>query len=315
MAWPLSAYSQQNAPVRRLGALLLYSEDDKVGQQLIAAFVQRLADAGWHDGDNIHIDYRWAGDDVARIRRAASELIGLRPDVILATSALTLEPLRQMTTTVPLVFIQIADPVGSGLVTSMSRPGGNITGFALAEFATASKTLEVLKELVPQVKRAAVIYNPVQSPQVGMWQAIETTARSLSIQVNAINAIDADNLSRVIDGFAGEPDRGLIVLPNPITIANRKLIIERAILRRLPSIYLYSYFVRDGGLASYGSEPTLQFRDAAFYVDRILKGEKPGNLPVQLPTKFNLAVNLKTAKAIGITVRESFLLRADEVIE
>jgi putative ABC transport system substrate-binding protein len=165
------------------------------------------------------------------------------------------------------------------------------------------------------VKRAAVIYNPAQSPQVGMWQAIEATASSLSVQVNAISAIDADNLTRVIDSFAGEPDGGLIVLPNPITIANRKLIIERAILRRLPSIYLYRYFVREGGLASYGSEPTLQFRDVASYVDRILKGEKPGDLPVQLPTKFNLVVNLKTAKAIGMTVPESFLVRADEVVE
>jgi putative ABC transport system substrate-binding protein len=313
--WPLRTYAQQSAPMRRLGALLVYSEDDAVGQQFIAAFVQGLADAGWHDGDNIHIDYRWAGDDVARIRRAASELIALKPDVILATSTLTLEPLRQMTTTIPLVFIQVADPVGSGIIASMSRPGGNITGFALAEFATASKTLEVLKELVPQVKRAAVIYNPSQSPQVGMWQAIEATASSLSVQVNATSAVDADNLTRVIDGFVGEPDGGLIVLPNPITIANRKLIIERAILRRLPSIYLYPYFVRDGGLASYGSEPTLQFRNVASYVDRILKGEKPGGLPVQLPTKFNLVVNLKTAKAIGITVPESFLVRADEVIE
>jgi len=220
-----------------------------------------------------------------------------------------------MTTTVPLVFIQVADPVGSGLITSMSRPGGNITGFALAEFAMASKTLEVLKELVPQVKRAGVIHNPAQPPQVGMWQAIEATASSLSVQVSAISAIDADNLTRVIDSFAGEPEGGLIVLPNPTTIANRKLIIERAILRRLPSIYLYPYFVRDGGLASYGSEPTLQFRGVASYVDRILKGEKPGDLPIQLPTKFNLVVNLKTAKAIGITVPESFLLRADEVVE
>jgi putative ABC transport system substrate-binding protein len=301
--------------MRRLGALLVYSEDDAVGQQFIAAFVQGLADAGWHDGDNIHIDYRWAGDDTVRIRRAASELIALKPDVILATSTLTLEPLRQMTTTVPLVFIQVADPVGSGIVASMSRPGGNITGFALAEFATAGKTLEVLKELVPQVKHATVIYNPAQSPQVGMWRAIEATAPSLSVQVSAISAIDADNLTRVIDGFTGQSDRGLIVLPNPITIANRKLIIERAIFRHLPSIYLYRYFVRDGGLASYGSEPTLQFRDVASYVDRILRGEKPSGLPVQLPTKFNFVVNLKTAKAIGITVPESLLVRADEVIE
>jgi putative ABC transport system substrate-binding protein len=313
--WPLRAYAQQSTPTRRLGVLGAYSEDDAVGQQFIAAFVQGLGDAGWHDGGNIRIDYRWAGDDVTRIRRAASELIALKPDVILAQSALTLEPLRQMTTTIPLVFIQVADPVGSGFIASMSRPGGNVTGFALAEFATAGKTLEILKELVPQMKRAAVIYNPAQSPQVGMWQAIEATAASLSVQVNAISAVDADNLARVIDGFAGAPDRGLIVLPNPITIANRKLIIERAILRRLPSIYLYRYYVRDGGLASYGSEPTLQFRDVASYVDRILKGEKPGDLPVQLPTKFNLVVNLKTAKAIGITVPESFLVRADEVIE
>ena len=312
--WPLAARAQQ-AQRQRLGILVGYAEDDSVGQQFVAAFVQGLRDLGWTDGGNVHIDYRWSGSDVDRIRRDASELLDRKPDVILAQSALTLQPLRQLTSTVPLVFVQVADPVGSGFVASMARPGGNITGFALAEFATSGKMLEVLKELVPQVKRAAVIYNPVQAPQLGMWHAVEAAAPSLSVQVSAVSADNAQNLTHVIEDFAREPDSGMIVLPNPITIANRKLIIELTTRYRLPAVYTYAYFVRDGGLASYGSEPAIQFRQAASYVDRILKGAKPADLPVQLATNFNLAVNLKTAKAIGLTIPESFLVRADEVIE
>jgi putative ABC transport system substrate-binding protein len=313
-AWPLAARAQQPQQ-RRLGLLLAYTEDDSIGQQFVTAFVQGLRDLGWTDGGNIHIDYRWCGSNVDRIRRAASELLELKPDAILAHSTLTLQPLQQMTTTVPLVFVQVADPVGSGFITSMANPGGNITGFALAEFATSNKMLEVLKELVPQVKRVVVIYNPVQAPNVGMWRAIEAAAPSLSVHVSAVSAVDADNLTHVIEAFAHEPDSGMIVLPNPIAIANRKLIIELTTRYRLPVVYTYAYFVREGGLASYGSDPAVQYRQAASYVDHILKGAKPADLPVQLATSFNLAVNLRTAKAIGLTIPESFLIRADEVIE
>jgi len=315
VAWPIAARAQQREQQRRLAIMLAYPENDSQGQQYAAAFVQGLRDLGWTEGGNIQIDYRWCGSDVDRIRHAASELLERKPDVILAHSALTLQPLRQMTTTVPLVFVQVVDPVGGGFVTSMASPGGNITGFALAEFATSNKMLEVLKEIVPQVKRVAVIYNPVQAPQVGMWRAIEAAAPSLTVNVSAVSAVDADNLTHVIEASAREPDSGMIVLPNPITIANRKLIIELTTRYRLPVVYTYAYFVRDGGLASYGSDPVIQYRQAASYVDRILKGAKPADLPVQLATNFNLAVNLRTAKAIGLTIPESFLIRADEVIE
>jgi putative ABC transport system substrate-binding protein len=315
VAWPFAARAQQREQLRRLGIMLAYAEDDTQGQKFTAAFVQGLRDLGWTEGGNIHIDYRWCGSDVDRIRHAARELLELKPDAILAQSALTLQPLQQMTATVPLVFVQVADPVGSGFITSMASPGGNITGFALAEFATSNKMLEVLKELVPQVKRVAVIYNPVQAPQVGMWRAIEAAAPSLSVHVSAISAVDADNLTHVIETLAREPDSGMIVLSNPITIAYRKLIIELTTRYRLPVVYTYAYYVREGGLASYGSDPAVQYRQAASYVDHILKGAKPADLPVQLATSFNLAVNLRTAKAIGLTIPESFLIRADEVIE
>jgi putative tryptophan/tyrosine transport system substrate-binding protein len=217
VAWPLAARAQNGERVRRLGLLLALREDDPVAQQFVTAFVRALRELGWTDGVNIRIDYRWAGDDVGRIHSAASELLDLKPDAILTQSALTLAPLRQMTTTIPIVFLQIADPVSSGFVASLARPGGNITGFALAEFVTSGKMVEMLKEVAPQVTRVAVIYNPVQVPQMGMWHAIEAAAPSLSVQVRAVSADNADGLTRSIGDFASEPGSGMIVLPNPIT--------------------------------------------------------------------------------------------------
>jgi putative tryptophan/tyrosine transport system substrate-binding protein len=314
-AWPLGARAQQPERIRRLGLLLALSEDDPVSQQFVTTFVRMLRELGWTDGGNIRIDYRWTGNDIGRIQSAASELVDLKPDAILAQSALALAPLRQMTTTIPIVFLQIADPVGSGFVASLARPGGNVTGFALAEFSASSKMVELLKELAPATTRAAVIYNPLQAPQRGMWQAIESAAPSLGIQASAVSAGDADALAHIIEDIAGNPGSGMIVMPNPITIANRGLIIALAARYRLPTIYQFAYFVREGGFASYGTDPVIQYREAAFYVDRILRGDKPADLPVQLATKFVLAVNLKTAKALGVAVPLSVLGRADEVIE
>jgi len=315
VAWPLAARAQQDGRTRRLGLLLAVEQDNLVAQQLVAAFVQALRDLGWTDGSNIRIDYHWCGADAGRIHSAVSELLDVKPDVILAQTALTLAPLRQMTTTIPIVFVQVADPVGSGFVTSLARPDGNITGFALAEFATSSKMLEVLKELAPQTTRVAVIYNPVQAPQVGQWHAIEAAAPSLGVQVSAASAANAAELTHIIEDFAREPGGGMIVLANPITTANRGLIIELVARHRLPAVYQYPYLAREGGLASYGSEPDVQYRQAASYVDRILKGTKVGDLPIQQPTKFELSINLNTAKALGLTVPALMLGRADEVIE
>jgi putative ABC transport system substrate-binding protein len=222
-SWPFAARAQQSGSKHRLGLLLALSENDAQAREYVAAFVQSLRERGWLDGSNIQIDYRWAGVDVLSIRRAGVELIDLKPNVILAQSGLTLAPLQQLTTNIPIVFLQVVDPVGSGFVTSMAQPGGNLTGVAVAEFSTAAKMLEVLKEVAPQVTRVAVIYNPVQAPQVGMWHAIEAAAPSLSVQASAFSAGNAEEITRIVEGFASQPGSGVIVLPNPITIANRGL--------------------------------------------------------------------------------------------
>jgi putative ABC transport system substrate-binding protein len=315
LAWPRATRAQQPERMRRVGMLMAVAENDPEGQKYVAAFVRGLRELGWTEGGNIRIDYRWVGADVERTRSAAAELIDLKPDAILAQSSLTVAPLRQMTSSIPIVFLNIGDPVGSGFVASLARPGGNITGFAPQEFSMSGKLLEVLKDIAPAVSRVGVIYNPIQTPQVGQWRAIETAAPSLGVQVSAANAENADKITHIIEGFASEPGGGMIVLPNPVTTNNRGLIIALMARHRLPAVYAYSYFVREGGLVSYGSDPVVQYRQAASYVDRILKGEKPADLPVQQPTKFDLTVNLKTAKSLGLMIPESFLQRADEVIE
>jgi putative ABC transport system substrate-binding protein len=294
---------------------MAFAESDPVGQEFVTAFVQGLRRLGWAEGGNIQIYYRWAGADVGRIRSHAAELVDLKPDAILAPTALTVAPLQQMTTSIPIVFMNIVDPVGSGFVASLARPGGNITGFTPAEFSMRGKLLEVLKDVAPAVSRVGVIYNPVQAPQVGQLRAIETAALSLGTRVSAAGAGNADEITHMIEDFASEPGGGMIVLANPINDANRGLIIALMARHHLPAVYAYPHYVREGGLVSYGIDPVAQFRQAASYVDRILKGAKPADLPVQQPTKFDLAVNLTTAKALGLTIPESFLARADEVIE
>ena len=312
--WPLVARAQQPA-IPRIAVLSAFSEADPEGRANITAFREALEALGWMDNRNIHIDYRWGNADPARIRTYVTEFVGLKPDAILAQTALSLAPLRQMTTTIPIVFMQIIDPVGSGFVTNLARPDSNITGFALAEFATSGKLLEVLKELAPQIDRAAVIYNPIQAPQVGQWHAIEAAAPSLGVKVSAASAGSADELTHSIEDFAREPGGGMIVLANPVTTANRDLIFGLMARHRLPAVYQFAYWAKEGGLASYGTKLADQYRQAASYVDRILKGTKISELPIQRPTKFELTINLKTAKALGLTVPAMMLGRADEVIE
>jgi len=312
-AWPLGARAQ-TTQMRRIGVFNPLAESDPEVQANIATFRQALQKLGWTDGQNVRIDFRWGGAGAERIRAHAKELVGLNPDVILVITALALQPLLQ-TRSIPIVFTQIADPVGAGLVASLARPGGNITGFTVAEYSMYVKLLEVLKEAAPQVTHVAVIFHPDEIPQAGMLRAIEAAAPSFRVQVTAGGARDVAELERAIDQFAQEPNAGLIVLPNPITLGNHKLIIAMAARHRLPAAYVYRYLVAEGGLISYGSDISDQYRQAASYVDRILRGEKPADLPVQQPTKFELVINLKTAKALGLNVPPTLLARADEVIE
>ena len=314
-AWPLAARAQQPKRMRRIGVLMSLAHDDRQGRRYIAAFLDRLQELGWKDGPGLAIDVRWGAADLDHIRSYASELATVKPNVILAQSALALTPIQRVTDTIPIVFVQVFDPVGSGFVDSLARPGGNTTGFADAEFSMSGKLLEVLKEIAPHLRRVAVIHNPVQAPQIAMWHAIEAVAPSLGVVVSAVAPRDGAEIEHTIEVFRNEPGSGVIVLPNPITNLHRELLIALMARHRLPAVYAYPYFVSDGGLVSYGVDPAGQFRQAALYVDRILKGAKPADLPVQQPTKFQLAINLRTAKALGIEVPATLLSRADEVIE
>ena len=314
-AWPLAARAQQPDRMRRIGVLMGSVEGDPEGQSYVKSFQQGLQALGWRYGRNVQIDYRWGGADRARIQTYAAELVRLKPDVILAQTSLVMPPLQRETRNIPIVFTQINDPVESGLVASMARPGANITGFTSFEVTVGGKWLEMLKEIAPDVSRVAVIMNPVQSPQVAILRAIEAVAPSVGVPVIAAGVQDSAEVERVVDAFAHEPNGGLIVLPNPITIGQRELIIALAARHRLPAVYAYRYFVTDGGLMSYGVDLADLYRRAAGYVDRILKGEKPADLPVQAPTKYSQVINLKTAKALGLEVPPRLLARADEVIE
>jgi putative tryptophan/tyrosine transport system substrate-binding protein len=314
-AMPLAARAQQPGPMRRVGIFMSVNEDDSEGQKRAAAFVQGLRELGWIAGDNIQLDYGWAGADAARARGLAAKLIELKPDAILADTALCVAPLRELTRTIPIIFVQIADPVGSGFVTSLARPGGNITGFTPFEFSLSGKLLEVLKEVAPQVNQVDVIYNQAQIPQFGMLRAVQAAGSSLGVQVNASSAGNADEITHIIEGLAGQPNAGVIVLANPVNNDNRGLIIALTARYRLPAAYPFPFFARDGGLVGYGIDPATQSHDAASYVDRVLKGAKPADLPVQQPTKFQLVINLKTAKDLGLEVPTFLQQRADEVIE
>jgi len=315
-AWPLAARGQQPADqMRRVGVLTVFSDDDPEGQRRVTALLQKLQDLGWVNGRNMRIELRWAGGDPDRARFYAGELVGMKPDVIFVNHALVLPLLRRETRTIPIVFVQIADPVADGLVTSLAQPGGNLTGFTTGEYAMGGKKLEVLKEVVRDLARATVVLDPRQSTQVGVSRAIEAAASALQVNVTVAGAGDGADLERAIATAAREPNGGLIVLASAVTNAHRREVIELAAQHRLPALYDFRYFVAEGGLASYGHDPAEQYRQAALYVDRILKGAKPAELPVQAPTKYELVINLKTAKALGLEIPPTLLARADEVIE
>jgi ABC-type uncharacterized transport system substrate-binding protein len=313
--WPLAARAQRPEPMRRIGVLMGYPEGDPQAQANVTALRQGLKNLGWIEGRNVQIDYRWAGADPDKARAFARELVGLAPDVIVPSTNQVTRIVQQETRTIPVVFVFIGDPVGSGFVASLARPGRNITGFANFENSIGGKWLELLKEIAPHAKRAGFIFNPDAAPNVGFFHAAESAAEPLAIGLAAIAVRDANDIEQDVTAFASEPDGGLIVAPHAVTLGNRKLIIELAARHRLPAVYSDRYFAESGGLLSFGNNTADLFRRAASYIDLILKGAKPADLPVQLPTKFELIVNLKTAKSLGLTIPESFLSRADEVIE
>ena len=313
-AWPLPARAQQAERMRRIGILLPATADDAVFQARVGAFHQALAPLGWTIGRSVRIDTRWATANAAEIRRHAAELAALAPDVILAHGASTVGPLLQATRTVPVVFPVAVDPVGAGFVNSLAQPGGNATGFMNFEYSLSGKWLELLKEIAPGVTRVAILRDPTLAG-TGQFGAIQAAAPSLRVEVNPVNTRDAGEMERAVVAFARSPNGGLIVSASGPATMHRDLIITLAARHKLPAVYFERFFVAAGGLVSYGVDFLDQYRRAASYVDRILKGEKPADLPVQAPTKYELVINLKTAKALGITVPPTMLGRADEVIE
>jgi putative tryptophan/tyrosine transport system substrate-binding protein len=312
-AWPLAARTQQPERVRRIGVLLPAAADDAVYQTWVGAFLQGLGQSGWTIGRNVRIDTRWAGVNVVDIRRHAAELAALAPDVILAHGAPAVRALLQVTRTVPIVFPTASDPVGVGLVDSQARPGGNATGFMSIEYSLAGKWLELLKQIAPGVTRVAVLHDPANASGIGQFAVIQAAAPLLRVEVNPVNLRDAGEIERAVAAFA--QNGGLIVTAVAAAQLHRNLIITLAARHKLPAVYWERFFVAAGGLISYGLDRIDQYRGAAGYVDRILRGEKPADLPVQAPTRYETVLNLKTAKALGLEVPTGVLLRADEVIE
>jgi putative ABC transport system substrate-binding protein len=311
VGWPLAARAQPAERVRRIGLLMNLAEADPQSQARIAAFVQGLRELGWVEGRNLRIDYRWSASDVERNRKNAGELAVLAPDVLVGWGS----AIANLSRTVPIVFAQSIDPVGAGIVASLARPGGNVTGFTQFEYSLSAKWPELLKEIAPGVARAAVLRDAGTATGAGQWAMIQAGASLRGMEVSPINLRDAPVLERAIAAFARAGDGGLVVTTNSFVQTHRELIIALAARHKLPAVYFERFFVADGGLISYGPNIADQYRRAAGYVDRILKGEKPADLPVQAPTKFELVINLKTAKALGLTVPPSLLARADEVIE
>src|SRR6516165_4914257 len=312
-AWPLAASAQQPERMRRIGVLMYIGSDDAEGQARLAAFHQRLQPLGWTVGHNVRIDYRWGSDDAERGRRGAAELVALGSDVILASGTPSAAALQQSTRTVPVVFVNVADPVGAGFVESLAHPAGNITGFGLFEFGVSAKWLELLKEVAPGVTRVAVL----RDLTIGIAQlaAIQAVAPALGVELTPIVIRDPVEVERAVTAFARGSTDGMIVPPSTVALAHRELIAAVGARHKLPAVYGFRYMVTAGGMISYGPNTVDQFRRAAGYVDRILKGEKPTDLPVQAPTKHELVINLKTARAIGIEIPPTLLARADEVIE
>jgi ABC-type uncharacterized transport system substrate-binding protein len=314
-AWPLSARAQQPERVRRIGVLLPATADNADFQAWVGAFLQALALLGWTIGRNVRIDTRWTGANAAEIRRQAAELAALAPDVILAHGASTVGPLLQATRTVPIVFPVVSDPVAAGFVDSLARPGGNATGFMTVEYNIGGKYLELLKQIAPGLTRVAVLRDPTQGSGTSQFAAIQAVAPSLRVEVNPINTRNAGEIERAVAAFARAPNGGLIIIGSGLTQTHRDQIVTLAARYKLPTIYYERVYVVAGGLISYGPDFVDQYRHAAGYVDRILKGEKPADLPVQAPTKYELVINLKTAKVLGLAVPPSLIAAADEVIQ
>jgi putative ABC transport system substrate-binding protein len=314
-AWPLAARAQQGERMRRIGVLMNPAADDPEGQARLAAFEQGLAQLGWIIGRNVRTDTRWAAGNIDRFRTYAAELVAFGPDVILAATTPGVTAVQQATRTIPIVFVTVIDPVSSGFVSNLARPGGNTTGFALFEYGTSAKWLELLKQIAPGVTRVAVLRDPAVVSGTAQLAAIQTVAPSFGVELSPVDVRDAGEIERTIAAFARSANGGLIVTASPAQVSHRKLIIAQAAAHRLPAVYAFRYNVADGGLISYGPESIDPYRRAATYADRILKGERPGDLPVQAPTKYELVINLKTAKTLGLDVPATVLARADEVIE
>ena len=313
-AWPVTARAQKRDGARRIG-VLNWLADTPPTKARIAAFAQEFQNLGWTEGRNFRIDYRWASGNEDQVRAYADELVGMTPDVILAVATPALRALHQKTRTTPIVFLLVSDPVDGGFVESLARPGGNITGFTNLEFSMAGRWLELLKQIAPNTARVAVIQNPMNPTAANWMHAIDAAAPSLGLRVTIAAARNTAEIERAIVASAAEPNTGLVVLPEGSTTANHKMIAELENRHGVPAIHAHRFFATSGGLVSYGPNDIEQFRQAASYVDRILKGEKPGNLPVQAPTKYELVINLKTAKALNLTVPPKLLFTADEVIE
>ena len=313
-SWPLAARAQQREQMRRIGMLMPLPVDDPQSQRRAAAFLKGLQKLGWTDGRNVRIDSRWGAFDADSGRQYASEMVALAPDVIVAAGASVMGPLQEATRSIPIVFLQVTDPVGAGYVASLARPGGNATGFTMFEFGIGVKWLELLKQIAPLATRVAVLRDPTVPAGLGLLGAIQSVAPSLGVELSPLGVQDANEIEHAVAAFGHGSNNGLIVLPGR-TVVYRDLIIALAARHRLPTIYPYRYYVTSGGLISYGPDDVDQYRLAAGYVDRILKGEKPADLPVQAPVKYEMVINLKTAKALGVDLPAIVLARADEVIE
>jgi putative ABC transport system substrate-binding protein len=314
-AWPLAARAQQPDRVRRIGVLMNRTTDDPAGQASVAAFEKGLQQLGWSDGRNVRFDIRWGANDDERDRRDAAELVGLAPDVILAGGTLGVAALQRVTRSLPIVFVGVTDPVGAGLVDTLARPGGNVTGFMLFEYSSSGKWLELLKQIAPRLTRAAVLRDSTNPAGIAQFGAIQAAAQSLGVEVSPVSVRDAGEIERAVAALARSANGGLIVTGSASASVHHDLIVTLAAKYKLPAIYSNRYLVTGGGLISYGVDLVDQYRNAASYVDRILKGEKPADLPVQAPTKYELVINLKTAKALGLTIPAGVLAIADEVIE
>jgi putative tryptophan/tyrosine transport system substrate-binding protein len=313
VVWPLAASAQQAAQMRRIAVLM--NVDSNEQRENHAVFVQVLQQLGWIDGRTVRIDTRWANGQASEIRKHAAEIVALAPDLIVATGNAGMVPLLQATRTIPIVFANVADPVGAGIVETMGRPGGNATGFVQFEYSLSGKWLELLKQIAPSVTRVAVLRDPDIPSGIGQFAIIQSVAPPLGVEVSSINIREAGEIQRAVAAFARSPNGGLIITPSALAVAHREIIVSLAAQYRLPAVYYRRWFVDQGGLISYGYDALQQYRNAAGYVDRVLKGAKPADLPVQVPTKYDMVINLKTAKALGLTMPPSLLTSADEVIE